>query len=257
MDELLLISGNDIPFPRAELTIHQPTVEEIAFIGEQTFFTGVNYLNFRKSHLMLEEQEQLEGLEDFQVLMFLLGQTRDLAALTNSASVEMVLTLMFPGYRVIFAPTGINLLDEETNNIHTIGEEEFSDFRTIVYKMFALDMAQGGQQREYDPKDALAKKIVDKIKKGREKLNQLKKGQDGQMSSILSRYISILAVGEQKDINILKKYTVYQLFDEFHRFSLKQSFDLNIKARLAGATDIEDAEDWMGDIHSKSDDDNL
>ena len=60
MDDLLLISGNDIPFPRAELTIHQPTVEEIAFIGEQTFFTGVNYLNFRKSHLMLEEQEQLE-----------------------------------------------------------------------------------------------------------------------------------------------------------------------------------------------------
>jgi len=37
----------------------------------------------------------------------------------------------------------------------------------------------------------------------------------GQNVTILSRYISILAVGEQKDINLLLEYTVFQLFDEF------------------------------------------
>ena len=257
MDELLLMSGNDIPFPQAELTIHQPTVEEIAYIGEQVFYTGISYLNFSKSRLMPEEQDALENLTDFQVLMFLLTRAKDYEALTNRASVEMVLTLMFPGYRIIIAPNGFNFLNEETGDNLLIGEEVYSEFKSIVYRMYALDQAQG-QQREYDPKDELARQIVNKIKKGREKLNRIKnQGKDGQMSSILSRYISILAVGEQKDINILKKYTVYQLFDEFQRFSLKQEFDLNIRARLAGATDMEDAEDWMRDIHARSDDDNF
>jgi len=27
IDELLLLSGNDLPFPQARLTIHQPTIK--------------------------------------------------------------------------------------------------------------------------------------------------------------------------------------------------------------------------------------
>jgi len=34
MDELLLLSGNDISFPEAQLTIHQPRLKEIAYITE-------------------------------------------------------------------------------------------------------------------------------------------------------------------------------------------------------------------------------
>jgi hypothetical protein len=41
------------------------------------------------------------------------------------------------------------------------------------------------------------------------------KGSEGQKVTILSRYISILAVGENKNINDLLNYSVYQLFDEF------------------------------------------
>lgn len=33
LDELLLLSGNDIPFIEAQITIHQPTLKEIAYIG--------------------------------------------------------------------------------------------------------------------------------------------------------------------------------------------------------------------------------
>lgn len=37
VDEVVLITGIDIPFPPAEITIHQPTIEEIAYIGEDAF----------------------------------------------------------------------------------------------------------------------------------------------------------------------------------------------------------------------------
>ena len=61
--------------------------------------------------------------------------------------------------------------------------------------------------------------------------------------------MSILAVGESKDINELKNYTVYQINDEFKRFQKKEAYDINIKARMAGATDLEDVDNWMEDIH--------
>jgi len=40
LNQLLLLSRNDIPFPEARVTIHQPTLKEIGFIGEDTFFIG-------------------------------------------------------------------------------------------------------------------------------------------------------------------------------------------------------------------------
>ena len=67
--------------------------------------------------------------------------------------------------------------------------------------------------------------------------------------AILSRYVSILAVGEQKNINDLMNYTVYQLFDEFDRFELKEQFDLYIRAQLAGARDLKEVDNWKKDIH--------
>jgi hypothetical protein len=34
IDELLLISGNDIPFLTAQISVHQPKLKEIAYITE-------------------------------------------------------------------------------------------------------------------------------------------------------------------------------------------------------------------------------
>jgi len=76
------------------------------------------------------------------------------------------------------------------------------------------------------------------------------RGQKEKSVSILSQYISILSVGEKKDMNELLQYTVYQLFDEFRRFKLKEEYDLYVKAKMAGAKDLEEIENWMSDIHS-------
>lgn len=67
--------------------------------------------------------------------------------------------------------------------------------------------------------------------------------------AILSRYISVLAVGQQKDINVLMNYTVYQLMDEFNRYQLKMRYDSWERCKIAGATGMDDPEDWLKDIH--------
>ena len=42
---------------------------------------------------------------------------------------------------------------------------------------------------------------------------------------------------------------VAQLKDEFKRFQKKQSFDMYLQAKMAGAEDLDDVDNWMDDIH--------
>ena len=53
-------------------------------------------------------------------------------------------------------------------------------------------------------------------------------------------------------MNSFLEYSVYQLFDEFERFTLKQQSDMYIQAKMAGAENLKEVDNWMGDIHSKS-----
>jgi hypothetical protein len=51
IDDLLLLSGNDLPFLEARLTIHQPRIKEIAYITEGHFWSACELLKFDKEIL--------------------------------------------------------------------------------------------------------------------------------------------------------------------------------------------------------------
>ena len=55
----------------------------------------------------------------------------------------------------------------------------------------------------------------------------------------------------QKSLNELMQYTVYQLYDEFQRFQLKVQWDAYIQARMAGAQDLEEVDNWMIDLQEQ------
>ena len=93
----------------------------------------------------------------------------------------------------------------------------------------------------------MAKRIADKLKKRHQKLADK---EPNKKIDIISRYVSILAVGQKKDMNTFFNYTVYQLFDEFKRYQLKEGYDIYIQAKMAGAKDLKEVDDWMADIHS-------
>ena len=89
--------------------------------------------------------------------------------------------------------------------------------------------------------------VAEKLKKRQQKLAEMK---GEQKVNLFGRYVSILTVGLQKDMNELMQYTVYQIMDEFERFRMKQDFDIYIQAKMAGAKDLEEVKNWMEDIHS-------
>ena len=126
----------------------------------------------------------------------------------------MLLTLMFPDFKTLFMPSAIALTKDGEN--HFINTENFSAFKQLLCEMYCLDLLFKDKDAfDYNPGGERARQLAEKFKERQKKLAKLKKDNknEGQNVSILSRYISILSVGEQKDINSFMNYTVYQLFD--------------------------------------------
>lgn len=237
LDELTLLSGNDIPFPQAQLIIHVPTLKEIGYIGEENFHKGCHFVVFDKNNLSQEDKDNLGNLSNFDIFMSVMSSREKTAHKTNALS---VLSLLFPNYEIKFEKDKMLLQKENFSSI--INEQNYEDFRDILNQIFCLE---AGEKENYNPADALAAKIAEKIKKGKEKVAKSKS--ESVKMNIYSRYISILGTGNNL-IDYLN-YTIYQLRDQFERFQLKENNDIYIKAKLAGAQNMEEVDNWMEDIH--------
>ena len=243
LNDLLLLSGNDIPFPEAQITIHVPTVKEIGLIGEESFYGGCGVLNFSKDNLTEEDRINLANVDDFEILMMIMDNTNPEMRKTRIDMLR-VLTLMFPEYQIELTRKSINL--KKDDEICSINKDNFSIFKEILVAMFCLKGRGDDSEPEYNPGGKLAREIADKIHKRRQVIAEQ---QGGQKIAILSRYSSILSVGLELDLNTVLNYTVYQLFDQYERFELEEQFDIHLRAQLAGARDLKDVDDWRKDIH--------
>jgi hypothetical protein len=248
VNELLLTTGCDIPFAEAQITIHQPTLKEIGMIGgDEVFFIGSDMLNFSKDILSTEDKTHLENMSDFEVFMSIIKDKKNLALQRKSVCALLLMTLMFPEYQIKLRKKDISF-EKEGEDTHYLNSDNFKAFKDIVVQMYQLK--EHGGAEDYNPAGAQAKAIAEKLKKGRQKVAEQKNQAD--TISVFSRYMSILAVGTQKSLIEVSQYTVYQLFEEFKRFELKNSWDIYFKLKIAGAKDVKEVDDWMKDIHSDS-----
>ena len=254
LSELLLLSGNDIPFPEAMVTIHPPTLKEIAYIGEDMFFVGCGFLDFSKNLLSETDKVRLSNYSDFDIFMSVMNNSSSDVRRSVEAA-HLVLTLIFPLYKVSVRDNLIVLARDEQEFF--INNKNFDAFKSILVSMFSLKLGEKNDD-QYNPSGDMAKRIADKFKKRHEILNKLSREAQGDKKiSILSRYASILAIGLQKSLNDLMQYTVYQLYDEFQRFQLKVQWDTYIQARMAGASDLDEVDNWMIDLQDQGKKNNL
>ena len=242
-NELLLLSGNDIPFRGGCINIHPPRIRDIGMIGEESFHTGIRFLNFNKDLLDVKDKSDLENKSNFSIFMSVMNSKNNAKHKTDAL---IILTLLFPSANVKIEKDKILLQQENTDVKSSINESNFEEFQDLIRQMFCLETIEGG--KAYDPADALAKRIAEKIAQGHQKKAQ-QKGEKPNVN-IFSRYVSVLSVGLQKDMNDLLNYTVPQLFNEIKRFQMKQDFDFYIQAKMAGAKDLEEVKNWMDELHS-------
>lgn len=237
---LALMCGTDIPIPGCSLVIHQPTLKEISYIGEQDFFSGVQCLCINKS--MFVDETLLEATTNFQVFMTIMSQAE---TIDKKRAVQLVLLLFFPQAKVLFTPRSLILNVEGVGNV-IIDETNFEHVQYIISEIVCTKTGPMDQQG-FNPADAKAKEIADKIMRGRQKVAE----QKGQTNvSVLTQYLSILAIGTgSMSLSELMNLTIYQLYDLIERYMLYTSWDLDIRSRMAGAKIEGQPENWMKNLH--------
>lgn len=243
MSQLKLYAGVDIPFPEARLSVHQPTIREIAWVGEQKFFTGIEFLNFNKDKF-LDDEDKVRSINqsNFDIFIAMLRNTHPtMKRYRNCAG--LVLTLLFPDFEIHFEEQGIMLQKDEFCT--SINNDNFEKFKFILKKICVLTATSS--EEEYNPLGERAAQIAKKLKSGREKANAAK-GVSARAGSTLGKIVSLLSIGQNIPVTVLLDYTLIELYDAYNRFNLKNSFDLYVSQKLAGAKDVKEVEEWTGDI---------
>lgn len=237
---LALMAGVDIPIPECQLVLHQPTIKEIAYIGEKNFFMGIQCLSIRKS-MISQGESLLADTNNFQIFMTVMAEPSEVE---KKEAVKQVLQLLFPSYKVSFTPR--SLLFVGTELTATVDEINFEALQQVVRQALCVNSGPMDQQT-FNPANEKAREIAEKLMRGRQRVAALK-GED--KASIFAQYLSILTVGlESMSLHDCLNLTMYQLFDLMERYSLYVNWDIDIRSRLAGGKPDTKPDNWMKNIH--------
>lgn len=237
---LALMCGTDIPVPECQLVIHQPRIKEIALIGENDFFSGIQCLCVSKT-MFSQDESLLQNTNNFQIFMTIMQEKE---AVEKKNAVQQLFTILFPKHRVMITPRSIVLLDDQGSI--TIDENNFEFLQEKLSQICCLQSGHNDSQT-YNPAGSKAQEIANKIMQGRQKI-AAEKG--GNKTSIFSQYLSILTVGlHSMSLQDLMDLTVFQLYDLIERYSLYMNWDIDVRTRLAGGKPDTQPDNWMKDIH--------
>ena len=237
---LALMCGTDIPVPELKTIVHQPSIKEISYIGEQNFFVGLQSLTINKS-LLRQGNSLLETTTNFQIFMTIMKEqeTKD-----KKEAVINLFQLIFPGYQVVFTPRSVVLNKEGQQTV--VDEINFEILQEIIKEIFCVNSGPM-DQATFNPADEKAKEIAEKLMRGRQRVAE-QKGENN--SSAFGRYLSILTIGlNAMPLSEAMNLTMYQMYDLVERYTLYLNWDLDIRARLAGGKPDSKPDDWMKNIH--------
>lgn len=237
---LSLMCGTDYPVPECQLTIHQPRIKEIAYIGEQDFFNGIQCLCLNKT-MFVKDESLLEDTNNFQIFMTIMSEKE---AVDKKIAVQQVCTLLFPKHKVLFTPRSF-ILNGESGSIQ-IDETNFEFLQEAITNICCLKTGPMDQQA-FNPVNDKAREIAEKLMRGRQRVAE-QKGQSN--VSIFSQYLSILTIGlNSMSLQDTMDLTMYQLYDLVERYMLYINWDMDIRCRLAGGKPDSQPDNWMKTIH--------
>lgn len=250
IDSLTLISGIDVPIPEIGVNIHQPTIREIAYIGEKSFYEAAQTIIIQKEdfingleNITQEDKIALSQMSNFEIFLKLVE-----ANPLSNTKVQMLLSLLFPDFNSSIEERFIFLVNPKEQKNILINDSNFEILQEVITTILCLQ--SGNTKEEFNPQGDRAREIAEKIKRGRERAARLK-GEKRQQSNFLSKYISGLGIGTNTlNIHNVLDLTLYQLLNQLERYGLYTQYNISIQAKMAGAKDVEDV-DWLKDIENK------
>lgn len=237
---LALMTGSDIPIPELEMTLRQPTLKEISYIGETDFFTGIQCLCLYKS-MFVEDKEGLANITNFQIFMTVMMERE---TIDKRLATMQVLQLVFPDYNVLFTPQ--SLIFQKEDQVVTIDSNNFEALQKVLRSVFCAKNGPMDQQA-FNPANEKAREIAAKLMRGRQRVAAQNGGEN---ASVFSKYLSILTVGlSSMSLSDLINLTMFQLYDLVERYMLYMNWDIDVRTRLAGGKPDSQPDNWMKNIH--------
>jgi len=237
---LALMAGTDIPIPELQLTVHQPTLKEISYLGETDFFTGVQCLCLYKS-MFVKDKDDLDSITNFQIFMTIMNEKE---TADKKIAVMQLLQLLFPNYNILITP--MSLVFQQGETTITVDNSNFEIFQKTLRDVFCAKDGPMDQQA-FNPANDKAREIAEKLMRGRQRVAAQ---QGGENSSVFSRYLSMLTVGlSSMSLLDLINTTMFQLYDLVERYILFMNWDIDVRTRLAGGSPDSQPDNWMKNIH--------
>ena len=240
-NELALMCGvEELPCPQLQVTFHQPTIKEIALIGEPNFFTGVQCLLINKNIITLQANLSLDDLDNFHIFMMVMQEKTEKE---KKEAVIQVLSLILPNFSYLFTPRSLIIKKDEFTLL--IDENNFSLFQDFIRSFLSPSFKEGTDgMGTFNPKGKKAEEIAKKLMRGRERV-AAQRAAEGGGGSVLGQYLSVLSIGLGVTEKDLSNLSLYQFFDTLERYMLYVNWDNDIRSRMAGAKNEKPIDNWM------------
>lgn len=272
--KLALLSGSKIKLDNLEIIPY--TLNEIREYGYSNYMKNLQWVSISiddfidsvidvsKKQFLEESRESLKKFDfyvklgglDMQVrlikVLAMIFRTNDIMFIDEST---IALDFVKLGI-VIKKEDGTYEIDEdkldslENKHIRLIHRDNFDDIIRIVKLQNYLEQPTSEKEEE-TPADEEARKLQEQMKSLREEVEKKKRQQqeDDEEDDVDIADIISAVSSKSNSINKLNiwDFTLYQVYDEYARLELIDSYDFSIKAMMAGAKDV-DLKHWSSKL---------
>lgn len=243
-----MLAGFPIPVEKANIAVSQPKIIDICAFGETRFYTALGL--FTKMNFFVKPirdgNPRLQMLPDFQVFMTIVEGDREVQQI-----IKDLFSIIFPQYVWKLDWGCIQFsVGEDKPYIGQLNPMNIENFVNVLNTLF---FPYGSAEEEFHPANDRAAEIAEKLRKGRQKRNELKQKQEGEgASSLFATQISSLEVGLGMDVNSMFQLTPFQLFDCYSRYIAKIAYDYYQRVATMPFMDVSNVtppDNWLGNIY--------
>lgn len=227
------MAGVDIPVPELGLTLRQPKIKDIAILGESDYFLALSIFRMSKETLKIQN----DNVTDWSI--FNEAQSQQIEGTNVKVLLSNFLQLFSPT-KLIIGPR--SLLIQSGESIVNVEPEQFTDYQKLVLQIGGASLLTTPQE-EFKPKNKRAAEIAEKMKKARAKVAALQP--KPKSKGFLGRYVRGVAAVTSNSIEQVTNMTLLQLNDIMQTYLAWESYDLEIRSRLAGAKGDDKLEHWI------------
>lgn len=238
--QLKLLSGQTMYV--GDVPIKPFRLGQVSEIGYSFFQNNINILT-------LTLDDMINAIDDFELNATLKANKHMYKVFDMYVSSPEMADVFIKSLGMVFRTENILLVGESIeelkvsiNDEYYIDRENFDEIVRVI-EVQNNPSVSGGKEEDYNPSNDVARSIAEKIRKGKEKVNESRAMESGGEGLNIADMIGAVST-MSNSINKLNIWdlTIYQLYDEFARLNKIDNYKLQIQAS-AWSSDVE-IEHW-------------